>query len=144
MASRLKDTLLLVTADHGMIDSEEHHIEDYPDIAECLLTFPNREPRSLSFFIKPGHQEKFLESWNKHFKEDFLLLTKAEVLEKQYFGSGIAHQRINDFIGDYVALAIGHKHLWFKKAGGSAHNHRAAHAGLCQAEMSVPLVLIET
>ncbi len=57
LSAKLQDTLLIVTADHGLIDTTECIVEDYPDIYECLTTVPTREPRSLSFFIKPEFQK---------------------------------------------------------------------------------------
>jgi predicted AlkP superfamily pyrophosphatase or phosphodiesterase len=61
LSTRLQDTLLIVTADHGLTDIEESLIEDYPEINECLYAVPTREPRSISLFVKPKFKEIFPE-----------------------------------------------------------------------------------
>lgn len=42
-------------------------------------------------------EEKFVEEFNKEFKNDFLLLKKAEVLERKIFGEGIENHKFKDF-----------------------------------------------
>ena len=138
---RIQDTLLIVTADHGLTDIEECLVEDYPDINECLYAVPTREPRSLSFFVKPKFRKIFPELWNHHFEDDFLLMTGEEALKSGILGTGISHQRIGDFLGDYVAFATGSKALWFREEQGQEGGHVAAHAGMLAEEMLVPLIL---
>jgi hypothetical protein len=50
-----------------------------------------------AFFVKDGMEEKFVEEFNKEFKNDFLLLTKSEVLEQKIFGEGIENLKFKDF-----------------------------------------------
>jgi hypothetical protein len=143
LCDNLSDTLLIVTADHGLIDNEYLMIEDYPEIIECLANQISREPRSLSFFIKPKYKNVFPERWEKEFGHDFILMKGSEAINKGLFGSGTPHARTNDFIGDYVALATGNRALWFRDEHGEAKNYIGAHAGLCRGEMIVPLIVLE-
>jgi predicted AlkP superfamily pyrophosphatase or phosphodiesterase len=143
LAEKLEDTLLIVTADHGLVDIEELLVEDYPEIAECLYAHPAREPRSLSLYVKPEYIAAFPERWNRSFGDSYRLMTAEEALESGLFGSGAPHSRIRDFLGDYVALATGDKMLWYRNEKGEAHGFKGAHAGLADSEMIVPLILIE-
>ena len=143
LADNLNDTLLIITADHGQTDVEELMVENFPEINECLAVPLTREPRSLSFYIKPEYLEIFPKRWEHRFGNDFMLMTSAEALEKGFFGKGTPHSRIKDFLGDYVALATGNKFLWYRYKKGEAHGFKAHHAGLRYEEMVVPLILIE-
>lgn len=143
LAAQLQDTLLIVTADHGLTNVEECLVEDYPDINECLDVVPTREPRSLSFFVKPEFRTDFPERWQRHFLDDFRLLTGEEALNSELFGTGVPHKHIKDFLGDYVALATGKRMLWFRDEQGCKSGHLAAHAGLLKEEMLVPLIIVE-
>lgn len=143
LCARLHDTLLIVTADHGLTDIEECVIEDYPEINECLYALPTREPRSISFFVKPEFQLVFPERWEQHFSDDFRLMTGDEAFESGLFGVGTPHARTREFLGDYVAIATGNSMLWFRDEQGQKSGHKAAHAGLLKEEMIVPLILIE-
>jgi hypothetical protein len=141
LAANLSDTLLIVTADHGLIDVNDVLIQDYPEIGECLAVPLNREPRSLSLFVKPEYKDIFPERWERQFGQDFELMTAAAALEQGLFGSGIPHVRVNDFLGDYLALATGSISLWNRDEDGKANDFKAAHAGLRHEEMVVPLIL---
>ncbi|MDE6728501.1 MAG: alkaline phosphatase family protein, partial [Oscillospiraceae bacterium] len=106
LARGLSDTLLLITADHGHIDSPKAVITDYPDIMECLERMPSIEPRCLNLFVKDGMDEQLKAAFKKHFDGKFMLMSKAEVMERQLFGKGEPHTHFDGMLGDYIAVAV--------------------------------------
>jgi len=144
LAARLTDTLLIVTADHGLTDIKMLDIADYPELHNCLSTHPTREPRNLSFFVKPEYKDIYPKLWNNQFGNDFHLMTGAEAAKKGFFGNGNPHKHSKDFLGDYIAMATGGLSVWYKNDKGLLHNFKACHAGLTENEMIVPLILIES
>lgn len=137
LAGGLQDTLLLITADHGHINVKNESLTDYPDITECLVRMPSIEMRTLNFFIKDGMKEQFFQTFNRHFGESFLLLSKEELMEKQLFGCGNNHTELDNMLGDYLAVAIGDISI------GNVPNHfKGNHAGLTTEEMEIPLIAI--
>ena len=140
-ASHKKRTLVIVTADHGHIDTKGVSLTDYPGICECLSRLPSIEPRALNFFIKPGMEEQFVNEFNRKFSEKFMLLTKKEVLEKKLFGEGAEHPAFRDMLGDYLAVAIGDLCIYNTRK--EADFFIGSHAGLTEEEMTIPLILIE-
>ena len=143
LAGNLNDTLLIIIADHGLTDVKFSMIEDFPEIRECLEHQLSREPRCLSFFIKPEYADVFPDRWNREFGNDFMLMTGDDAIKKGLFGSGIQHIRSKDFIGDYVALGTGNRALWFRYEKGGFEGYKAVHAGLRREEMIVPLIIAE-
>lgn len=143
LASSLTDTLMIVTADHGLCNTKLLCIEDYPEIWKCLYAPPTREPRSLSFFVKDENKADFPSLWQKYFDKSFILMTGDEAFNSTYFGSGTPHKRAREFLGDYVALATGDVGIWFRDEKGECPDYKALHAGLCRGEMVVPMIIIE-
>ncbi|MDR1692131.1 MAG: alkaline phosphatase family protein [Oscillospiraceae bacterium] len=143
LAASLSDTLLIVTADHGLIDIQMRDIEETPDLFECLAIPPTREPRSLSLFVKEERKTEFPRRWNARFGGDYILMTGDEAVHNPIFGPGTPHPRARGFLGDYTALATGKVSVWFRNAQGVSKGYKALHAGLCRDEMVVPLVLVE-
>ena len=125
-------TEILITADHGHTDVEHIFIEDYPDIAECLLHPISLDPRCVSFFIKPKRTEQFQNLFNKHFGKYFKLVTKDE-FEKEYLH---AKKHIR-FIGDFVALATGKYEL---KQNHDCKLLKSNHAGITKEELEIPII----
>ena len=66
-----------------------------------------------------------------------------EAVKSELFGTGQIHEHAHSFLGDYVALATGNIALWQQDDDGDIRIIKAAHAGLLQEEMTVPLILIE-
>lgn len=136
-----KKTLVIVTADHGHMDTKGVALTDYPKLCECLLRLPSIEPRALNFFIKPGMEEQFVNEFNRRFSDKFLLLTKEEVLERKLFGEGAEHENFQGMLGDYLAVATADLCIYGTRE--EADFFIGAHAGLTAEEMMIPLILVE-
>lgn len=132
-----KDTLFLITADHGHEDIQNVFLqEDYPEIAKMLKRPCSLEPRAISFYVKDEYKDSFAREFNDKFSRDYLLFTKEEVLEKKLFGPGKLHENITG-IGDFVATAISYKTILWNKNCSQFKSH---HAGLRKEEMRIPLI----
>ena len=141
LAEELSDTLLIITADHGHIDSKNESISEYPDIVECLVRMPSIEPRALNLFVKEGMSKQLEEAFKKHFKDKFMLIPKAEVLKTQLFGKGENHSRIEDMLGDFVAVAVDDLSIF--NSIEEKDKFIGVHAGLTEDEMLIPLIAVE-
>lgn len=102
-----KDVLVLVIADHGMVDVQYRDLAQYPDIDNCLDCTPFLDSRCPSFKLKPGKEEEFKKAFLKHFSFEATLYTKEEILSSSYFGIGEPNPKNADRLGDYVALIDG-------------------------------------
>ena len=140
LCKKLKNSLIIVTADHGHIDGVNEYLEDYPKLSSMLKVPPSVEPRALSFFVKDGMQEEFKNEFNKHFGDDFRLMTKEEVFNENILGFGEIHPKTKDFIGDFFAVATGEKSIFIER---EEFEFVGAHAGLTEEEMTVPFIAIE-
>lgn len=136
----LKDTLLIITADHGQINSDGVLITDYKEIMDCLVRMPSIEPRAVNFFVKEGMCEKFVKLFKENFADKFLLFTKEEVKKQNLFGTGIDHLHFDSMLGDFLAVAVSDLSIYNKNE--DKCKCRGVHAGLTEGEMSVPLIVI--
>ncbi len=145
LSETLEDTILIVSADHGMMDVEhEIYIDDYPEMLDCLKYPLSLEDRAVSVFLKPNTAEIFLKGFDAHFKDDFMILSRAEVFEKNLFGQGQFNERAADFIGDYLIISTAGKSLRQRLPNGALQEPLlGTHAGLTPDEMNVPLIIIK-
>lgn len=141
LANILQNTLIIVTADHGQVDSKGVTLTNYPQIMECLVRLPSIEPRALNLFVKEDKTEQFEHEFRKEFGTKFLLLTKQEVLDMHIFGTGKEHTYFRDMVGDYLAIAVDDLSVYNTKE--EAEHFIGVHAGLTEDEMMIPLIVIE-
>lgn len=141
LAETLEDTLLIITADHGHINSRGAAIIDYPELTQCLERVPSIEPRAVNFFVKEGFEKQFEAEFEKSFKDEFLLLTKEAVKEKELFGTGKAHEKLGEMLGDYLAVAISDLSIYNTRE--ERDKFIGVHAGLTEGEMRIPLIAVE-
>jgi arylsulfatase A-like enzyme len=137
----LNDTLLIVTADHGHMDSKGVCIKDYPKIMNCLKRIPTIEPRALNLFVKEDVRDGFIKEFTIEFGDKFLLLPKEKVLEMRLFGSGTEHKDFRLMLGDYLAVATGDLSIFNTKE--EVEKFIGVHAGLTKDEMIIPLIIAE-
>lgn len=138
------DTIVIISADHGHKDiNKVYNLLDYPEIQDCLIMPASLESRSLAFWVKEDKKEKFEQLFNENFSSDFLLLTKEQFLDKNLLGFGEKHKKIDDFIGNYLALSISDSiiRLETNLAEGKKVK-KSTHCGLTKDEMEVPLIII--
>lgn len=140
MCRELSDTLVIVTADHGHINVQNYYtLTDYPEIISMLERPISVEPRATAFYLKNEYLEVFPEKFQKYFGDDFLLLPKEEIIERKLFGPGKMHPKFEEFIGDYMAIAVKDKGIVYSDDSVRFVSH---HAGLTEKEMVIPLIAI--
>ena len=139
------DTIVIISADHGHLNVENAHtILDYPEILECLYMPAFLESRMLTFFVKSEMKKIFEERFNKLFKEEFWLITKDEFINKYHLlGFGKKHYKIDDFIGDYVAISTSNSMIRLETFLAEGKKiKKSTHCGLTKEEMEVPVIVI--
>lgn len=144
LSSRLRDTTLIVIADHGLVDvTDVVWLNERPDIMRCLVMPPSVEPRAASLVVKRGREREFERAFSETLGADFLLMTREEALARRLFGPGALNEKADDFLGDYLALATGARAIYYHAVGGEPHGKMIGHhAGLTEQEMLVPLILV--
>ena len=73
--------------------------------------------------------------------EEFVLMTKQEVIDSRLFGNGKEHECFRGMLGDYLAVAIGDLSIYNTKE--EAEHFIGVHAGLSKEEMEIPLIVSE-
>lgn len=140
LCNKLEDSLIILTADHGHINNKYKFISDYPELLETLIRPTSIESRATAFYVKEGYNEKFLKEFKKAFKDDFILLSKEDVLEKKLFGEGVPNIKSNGFLGDYLAIAISDVSIAYSHG---SNQFVSNHAGLTEKEMLIPYIVVE-
>lgn len=141
LSENLSNTLIIITADHGLLNTRTKYLSNFPTLQNMLIRKPCFESRAMNFFVKEEYLTKFKREFEKTFRDEFILLSKKEVLERNMFGKGEINPKIDDFLGDYIAFAISDVALVWDKGG---LDLSARHAGLTKDEMRVPLIMIDT
>ena len=139
LSERLNDALLIVIADHGHIDCKPLFISNYKDFLDTLSSDVSIEPRFCSFNVKKDREKEFLELFKKYFSSYFILKSREEILEENWFGIGNEQQYFRSALGDYFAIGISDKYLLYDHCDDEIIVSH--HAGITEDEMRIPLVM---
>ena len=133
-----EDTLVLVTADHGLLDCEYVYISDHPQLEQALIRPFHIEARAAGFYVKPECRTDFPRLFDEAFgHEHFWLVDTDEALAMGLFGGGTPRADIHEIIGDYIAIAVDKYALVNSR---KEKTLTAMHAGMTAREMYVPLI----
>jgi hypothetical protein len=100
------DALLLVTADHGMVDvpfEARLDLAEQPDLA-AGVRHVGGEPRSLQLYCRPGAADDVAAAWRERLGSAMTVLTREQAVADGWFGPVSAH--VLPRIGDVVTSAI--------------------------------------
>ena len=139
LVENTKDTLFIVTADHGHIDMEEYiKIYEEKEIMKLLEIYPYLEPRATAFKVKRGKEAEFEKVFNSKYGTDFALFKSKDLIKKGYFGE------VGDkgyLLGDYISIGkYTNKGFLLSPKSLELTGH---HTSLT-AEMEVPLIIIKS
>lgn len=136
------ETIVLITADHGLIDVEPLELINYPDFMECLTKPFAGEGRFAQFYVKEDKEELFKELFNKYFGESFMLLSKEEFIKSQMAGINEPNKVVEYALGDFVAIGTG-SYYFTEKINEDDLIFKAHHAGITPEEMETCVVLLK-
>lgn len=136
--SSLKDTLFIITADHGHIDIKGY-IEFYKDVElnSLLSCVPYLDARTPAFIVKRGKEREFEEKFNKKYGRDFKLFKSDDLIKQNYFGE---NNKYGYLLGDYIAIGTHTNKLFL--AHKNMTRFKGHHTSLTD-EMLVPLILLK-
>ena len=140
LCGELSDTLVIVIADHGHIDTRHVFVSDSPNIQNALIRPVSLEGRAAVFYVKDEYRKRFPREFRKTYGKDFLLLSRDEVLKSGLFGSGNMNARFTESIGDFLSIAVSDAAICNNHASTQLKSN---HAGLTETEMNIPLILVE-
>lgn len=143
---RGSDTALLVTSDHGFIDTSQEttiHLNDHPTFAETLMVPLCGEPRLAFCYVHPDRRRLFEQYVGEHLHDQVELMESAWLLREGWFGRGTPHPRLKDRIGHYALVMKDNFKLTGCLPGEKPLQHIGVHGGISPEEMYVPLIYAE-
>ena len=140
------DTVVAVTADHGLIDlraGESAALLPGDPLLDCLRCPPTGEARTPHFHVRPGKEAELIRRVTDLAGDRLALLSQGEAEELRLFGpeplSDLARRRF----GDYVGIALASFTLgYYESADAASLRHIGVHGGMCPAEVRTPLVIL--
>jgi predicted AlkP superfamily pyrophosphatase or phosphodiesterase len=140
------DATVLVTADHGFVDSPPDRLIELQDhqLLEAMLRLPLcGERRATYCYVRPGETHEFEDYVRRAFSEQAWVYRSETLIEQGWFGPGEPHPQLKDRVGDYTLVM---KDNWTIKdwlPGEKRYRQIGVHGGVSADEMIVPLVVAQ-
>lgn len=137
-----KDTLLILTADHGQVntqDKPEYIFQNHPELDRLLHMKPTGENRMFSLYIRPGQVTAVKQYFEETWPSKFSLITAEKLVDSGMLGSGPHHPRLCERLGDLITIPHDDAYLWW---GEKDNFLRGRHGGLHPEEMLVPFLAV--
>ncbi|MCK5760631.1 MAG: alkaline phosphatase family protein [Candidatus Delongbacteria bacterium] len=140
------NTLVLITADHGLTDNKVNlriNINEYPEITN-LLNFPLcGEPRAAYCYVKCGKKEEFEKLVKDQLGHAVDIVQSKQMVKDGYFGLYEPTRAFKHRIGDYILLAKKNYVIKDFLPSEKVKYDMADHGGLSEDEIFVPLCMFE-
>lgn len=143
-----EETLILLSADHGMVDISAEDRVDYsadPRLVEGVRATAG-EPRLVQLHLAdPADQRarrRLIQAWTEAFGDRAWILERDRLIEQGYFGPRI-RDGVRERIGDLIIAAHGDLALWdLRRTSRSAMDMVGQHGSWTRAEREIPLLAL--
>ena len=139
------DTLLLVTADHGHMQTRTAlNLAEIPGFYETLATLPSGDARMVQCFVRPARVKDFLRlTRSAPLLGASVCVPQTEILRSGLLGPGKPHPALKNRLGDYSLFAApGHAFLYPPSLSVYKKAKSGNHGGLSADELDVPLFAV--
>lgn len=139
-------TTIVMTADHGFIDSapsEKIEIESHRELADTLSAPLCGEPRSAYCYVRPDRAAQFEEYVQRELAEFALAVPSRQLIDEGWFGLGQAHKELAARVGDYTLQMRGTYTIGDRLVSERGFAMQGVHGGTAAAEMIIPLVIVD-
>ena len=147
-----KETLLLITADHGTIDTNPNNTS-YLSRIQNPLTYrkcaknnkripPTGSPRDIFLHIKEEKLEKTKETLTQQIGSKAQVIETSKAVKAGLFGIGQASHEFLDRAGNLLILPYDKETIWFSNPEGRKITFWGHHGGLNSEEMLVPFAAV--
>jgi predicted AlkP superfamily pyrophosphatase or phosphodiesterase len=141
------DFTILITADHGLIDTQTSkviYIQDYPDLYEMLTLPLCGEPRVAYCYVHPDKNIQFENYIKTKLNYCCEIYKSEEFLNKNIFGLFNANKKLKDRIGDYILVMKDNFIIKDFLLTEEKKYNIGNHGGTSKEEMYVPLIQIKS
>jgi hypothetical protein len=138
------DTAVIVTADHGFVDTRPDSLIDvsaHPELAGMLDLPLCGEPRVAYCYVASGRQRAFERYVQREFDGAVRLERSETLIDEGWFGIGSANPRLSARVGQYALVTTGNFVIKDRLPGERPFAQIGVHGGVSADEMFVPFVL---
>ncbi len=138
-------TLVVVTADHGMIDVPAGGVidlNDHPRLAQTLRLPLCGEPRVAYCYPRPERRDDFVHYVRETLCDCVELHRSRDLIDRGFFGLGPPHRMLWERVGDYTLIMKDRFVIKDWLPGETRHVQVGVHGGTSGAEMYVPVIVV--
>jgi len=139
-----KDTLVLISADHGHINIPRKNLVNlgaHSALEKNLAIPPSGESRLAYLSAKKGKAQEVFDHLSSEFGKDALVMKSQELLGNGFFGRNEPHKNASSRIGDVVLLPKKNKGYIYPYGGELSEKQMIGrHGGMSKEEMLVPFI----
>lgn len=140
------DTVFIVCADHGLVDTSAEqtiHLEAHPELADALTLPLTGEPRATYCHVRAARHQAFVQYLNDNLSAACWCLDSGELVRSEdWFGPGTPHPALLHRVGDYTVLMRGTHIIKDQLPTEQPFQQVGVHGGLSADEVYVPLIVI--
>ena len=138
------NSTLIITADHGLIDTPKSKtilLQDHPELLETLTLPLCGEPRAAYCYVHPSKARQFEDYITTKLGYCCELHKSEDLIQKGLFGLYKPHKMLLERIGDYVLIMKENYIIKNQLLREKENLFISNHGGMSKEEMFVPLII---
>jgi hypothetical protein len=145
MSLEKKNTVIIITADHGLIDTREKEkiieLKDHPVLADTLATPLCGDPRVVHCYVRPDKIGYFEQYTTKTLDKYCEMYRGEDLIKEGFFGLFEPNDKLCERVGDYILIMKDNYIMRDTVPGEKPNRNIGNHGGTSREEMFVPLMI---
>jgi len=141
----MKETLLIITADHGQTSVSKRaatKVVEHPELMSNLVMPPTGDSRASYLYVRNGEVREVRNYLKEKFKNKFIILDSKEVVKDGLFGIGEPKEEFYSRIGNLMLLARKNYTFYYSYEDPQKEfEHKGSHGGLTSDEILIPFIV---
>lgn len=138
------DTDVIITADHGQIDTHGNDVVmDFDKYSEYFYALPGIDFSTAVYYVHPNKAEEFEAEFSKDFGEKMFLHKTEEYLDLKFFGPDEVSDYMKSNLGEYISFCK--KGFYFVNSCDTDEYIGKVfgnHSGFSEDELTTPLIIL--
>ncbi len=142
-----ENVTFLITGDHGFNDAHEGgviYMHNHTELRDMLILPLCGDTRTVFCYVRPAKVEEFQKYVEKHLSDFCNIHESQQLIDDGWYGLFEQSRRLSGRVGNFTLVCNEGYALMNSFPGIEPYRLKGHHGGMCEDEMVVPLIRIDT
>ena len=138
----LKDTTVIITADHGQTNVKYDVVMDFDKYKKFFYALPTIDFGTASYYVEKDKRKEFEKTFEEDYNKSMILINTDEFVKNHIFGPEKISEYMQNNLGEYISICKNGYQFINALDKEPYIGTKGNHSGFTEDELIIPLIII--